>query len=598
MKYRVIVWIILLLLWCPVAWGQLPVPGILGLSDNSMELESAMMWFDRKGYEKPDFYVEYENESLLVFANKNNKPGFCVVARADVWRFLHRPVLAYSADGTFTYLDNANKRVLLEGFQKQIASLRKSAETRETVMSRHGAVAPLLGGLRWGQHHPYNMHSPHYGDNRIVIGCVPLSMAMVMNYYKWPDCGVSDVFIEPRYSKVFNYKFANFQPQWAEYRDIYTSRDTVEADDLARTLGMLSLSTDPNIKQKSLGKNLFEIKHLFVNNLKYSGRMTVTQIGATPANKVDSILRSELDGGRPCIISTASHAFVCDGYEDDYLHYNLGWNGRGNGYYMLNIGKNGNATEILSSIVYGIEPQRNDIAREVHLAKANTLRRMLSEEEQQSVTSLKLSGPIGSDDVRLLRMMSGAPDKERYPGYPWGALQRLDLSDAKIMKDRKPYYSKRATGSRWRTIVKSVGENSYEEKKVFQFKEMDAKSWREFKNVCGTDFDGYSYSFSDGICWEEYYLLTNTVGINMFADCSSLKVLVLPESVSEIGSLAFSSCQSLHVMRIPKKTKSIGWFPFQYCTSLSKLFIPRGIHYKTPDEVYRNCSPGLRVYDY
>ncbi len=37
MKHRVIVWIILLLLWCPVAWGQLPVPGILGLSDNSMD---------------------------------------------------------------------------------------------------------------------------------------------------------------------------------------------------------------------------------------------------------------------------------------------------------------------------------------------------------------------------------------------------------------------------------------------------------------------------------------------------------------------------------------------------------------------------------
>ncbi len=102
------------------------------------------------------------------------------------------------------------------------------------------------------------------------------------------------------------------------------------------------------------------------------------------------------------------------------------------------------------------------------------------------------------------------------------------------------------------------------------------------------------------VAWgqSDNYLLPNTIGINMFADCSSLKVLVLQESVSEIGSLAFSSCQSLHVMRIPKKTKSIGRFPFQYSSSLSKLFIPRGIHYKTPDEVYRNCSPGLQVYDY
>lgn len=589
MKHRLIVCVLFLFLCSSIAWG---------LSDNSVELDTALAYFEKRGYEKPDFKVVYEDESLLVFANKNNKPGFCVVARADVWRFLHRPVLAYSADGTFTYLDNANKRVLLEGFQKQISSLRKSGKAAESVTPRNGAVAPLLGGLRWGQRDPYNKFSPHYGKSRILIGCVPLSMAMVMNYHKWPDCGESDIFVKPLSSKMFNYRFDNFRPQWAEYRDSYTSRDSVEADNLARTLGMLSLSTDPNIKQESVGKNLFEIKHLFVNNLKYSGRMTVTKIGALQTNEVDSILRSELDSGRPCIISTASHAFVCDGYEGEYFHYNLGWYGRGNGYYMLNIGKNGNATEILSSIVYGIEPHRNDIAREVHLAKANTLRRMLSEEEQQSVTSLKLSGPIGSDDVRLLRMMSGAPDKEHYPGYPWGALQRLDLSDAKITKDKNPYYSRRATGSRWRTIVKSVGENSYEEKKVFQFKEMDAKSWREFKNVCGTDFDGYSYSFSDGICWEEYYLLTNTVGIKMFADCSSLKVLVLPESVSEIGSWAFSGCQSLHVMRIPKKTKSIGKFPFQYCTSLSKLIIPRGIRYTSPDEVHRNCSPGLQVYDY
>ena len=36
MMHRLIVWVLFLFLCSSIAWGQLPVPGILGLSDNSM----------------------------------------------------------------------------------------------------------------------------------------------------------------------------------------------------------------------------------------------------------------------------------------------------------------------------------------------------------------------------------------------------------------------------------------------------------------------------------------------------------------------------------------------------------------------------------
>lgn len=62
MMHRLIVWVLFLFLCSSVAWGQ---------TDNSGELDTALAYFEKRGYEKPDFKVVYEDESLLVFAGKN-----------------------------------------------------------------------------------------------------------------------------------------------------------------------------------------------------------------------------------------------------------------------------------------------------------------------------------------------------------------------------------------------------------------------------------------------------------------------------------------------------------------------------------------------
>ena len=52
------------------------------------------------------------------------------------------------------------------------------------------------------------------------------------------------------------------------------------------------------------------------------------------------MLKAELDAQRPVYYAGCSeegcHAFVCDGYaSDDYFHFNFGWGGSSNGYYVL-----------------------------------------------------------------------------------------------------------------------------------------------------------------------------------------------------------------------------------------------------------------------
>jgi hypothetical protein len=59
----------------------------------------------------------------------------------------------------------------------------------------------------------------------------------------------------------------------------------------------------------------------------------------------EDLMRQELDAGRPILMSgyprpgtglEDGHAFVCDGYaENDYFHFNFGWSGDDDGYYLL-----------------------------------------------------------------------------------------------------------------------------------------------------------------------------------------------------------------------------------------------------------------------
>jgi hypothetical protein len=58
----------------------------------------------------------------------------------------------------------------------------------------------------------------------------------------------------------------------------------------------------------------------------------------------EDLMRQELDAGRPFLMEgnpsqgydNDGHAFVCDGYaEDGYFHFNFGWSGSGDGYYLL-----------------------------------------------------------------------------------------------------------------------------------------------------------------------------------------------------------------------------------------------------------------------
>lgn len=58
----------------------------------------------------------------------------------------------------------------------------------------------------------------------------------------------------------------------------------------------------------------------------------------------------------------------------------------------------------------------------------------------------------------------------------------------------------------------------------------------------------------------------------MFEGCTSLTSITIPNSVTSIGDVAFSSCTSLSSITIPDSVTSIGNYAFTYCSSLKTVY--------------------------
>lgn len=75
----------------------------------------------------------------------------------------------------------------------------------------------------------------------------------------------------------------------------------------------------------------------------------------------------------------------------------------------------------------------------------------------------------------------------------------------------------------------------------------------------------------------------------VFTQSTSLKSLILPESLTKIGAAAFRGCTSLNIINIPKNVKTIGDKAFKDCTSITEIQLPEGVTslgYST----FENCT--------
>jgi len=303
----------------------------------------------------PAYYVFNENESP--------RGGFVIVAGNDI----ARPILGYSENGHFDE-DNLPPAFVywMESLQGQIehaiennvvqsvaiAQEWEDIETRNISIVPTGAGTPLIK-TKWNQRAPYFNLTPLHNGLQSLTGCVATAQAQIMNYWQFPKTGSGSslAYTTPTHRLSVPSVNRNIHYDWDYMSNTYpvTGPDAARQNDAVATLmyhvGASSTMDYGNSSSGALfpsfaafGYNTEPIPRIRAANLPIFGYTEII-----PTAQWEQMLRDEINAGRPVYytgtsttsLTSSAHAFICDGYDDSGMfHFNWGWGGNSDGYYV------------------------------------------------------------------------------------------------------------------------------------------------------------------------------------------------------------------------------------------------------------------------
>lgn len=290
--------------------------------------------------------------SFYVF-NRVQKGGFVIIAADDRVQTL----LGYSDEGKFDMSDvPENMKVFLDAYQEQIGNAveqsENSVEEMKTQIASDLQEHPIISELltsEWGQRFPYNERCPIYSDSLLVAsGCVATAMAQVMYYWRWPVRGKGQhSYISRKCGYELSADFSKSVYDWDAMTPTYNAESSAEADSAVARLILdcgISVDMNYNCNGKGLSEALpFVVPKSFVEYFCYDDSIKLKHRFLYTVRGWDELIYNELSNKRPVLYFALDsefkngHSFVIDGYRPTgYYHVNWGWNGKYNGYYLLN----------------------------------------------------------------------------------------------------------------------------------------------------------------------------------------------------------------------------------------------------------------------
>ena len=295
----------------------------------------------------------------------NAQGGWVIVAADDCVK----PILAYSVTGILDPSDMSPAlHRWLGGYEEQVMAVWKARAAKSPVPVYGGdaaewkrleagisdgakdgdGMAPLLT-TRWDQDYPFDRRCP----SGTVTGCAATAMAQFLKFWNYPAFGTgSHSYVSPRTGTTESADFGHTLYDWANMPDSAVQYDTQEKILAVATLmyhcgvGLeMDYGTAAQGGSAALGLVGVEGYASQDNALKdyfhYSRDMDVHFKDYGYSNDSwRSLLVGELDLGHPILYAGAAtqggHGFVCDGYDArQYMHFNFGWSGVGDGYYTV-----------------------------------------------------------------------------------------------------------------------------------------------------------------------------------------------------------------------------------------------------------------------
>lgn len=222
----------------------------------------------------------------------------------------------------------ARQDLLLEGLEEGV--LMDPGRLKGTrYLSK--SIGPLIQ-TQWGQGQFFNYYCPHdsRGPNgRVYAGCVAVAMGQIIRYFS----GFNSINMQHSYnSGTYGTLQARIGPyNWSAMEDAPVTVN-LEVSDFLYDLGVLLHMTYSVSGSLSNSHRALEAFH----ELGYPNGIILRKSKFSIESWTE-IFYQNLSEYKPVMVTGGGHAFICDGFSEDGLfHFNLGWDGYGDGYYPLN----------------------------------------------------------------------------------------------------------------------------------------------------------------------------------------------------------------------------------------------------------------------
>ncbi len=209
--------------------------------------------------------------------------------------------------------------------------------TREAGEEPPAEVSPLLQ-TTWSQGRYYNRSCPEDvdgPDGHVWVGCVATAMGQVMKFHNWPPTGTGSHSYTP-YSKKYGTLAVDFGATTYDWESMPDSGSLSTCNDAVATLLYhTGVAVNMEYGTNYSSADQYEIPSALRLFFRYEANDCDSRASHTDAEWV-TLLKTDLNANRPIIYGGGFHEFVCDGYaENNYFHFNWGWDGAYDGYFYL-----------------------------------------------------------------------------------------------------------------------------------------------------------------------------------------------------------------------------------------------------------------------
>ena len=272
-------------------------------------------------------------------------------------------------------------------------AVRKTS-ARKSADALPDSVGPLLT-TTWGQGQYYNALCPEDAegeDGHVPTGCVATAVAQIINYWGQKEeiktRGIHSYDVSQLDPESMGSSFnpnqgqliVNFNNSFYDYSlmpNALTAESTPEQiNAVAKLMYECGVAVNMQYSAGASGADNEDVRGALISYYGFSSTLGLANRQLYTNIEWKDSLRANIQRGEPIYYSGndvfAGHAFVLDGYTyDDYFHFNFGWNGDADGWYLIDAINPSYGFHEWEAAIMGIRPETNQHSvichREMHV---------------------------------------------------------------------------------------------------------------------------------------------------------------------------------------------------------------------------------------